>query len=185
MNETEFKNLGEEGPCSGIINKDTLFIRKERKKMALYLVQHAKALPKEKDPAQPLSEEGKNEAIRIAKLAKEFGITVSLIEHSPKLRAKETAEIFAKFLKPSSGIRQRENINPLDDVRALKDELNPKENIMLVGHLPFMERLVSFLLTGSEEPMIVKFQNAGIVCLDKSPETDRWFIKWTLMPEVN
>jgi phosphohistidine phosphatase len=55
---------------------------------------------------------------------------------------------------------------------------------MLVGHLPFMERMTSFLITGSTENPVFKFQNSGIVCLDQDPETKSWFIKWTLMPNI-
>jgi phosphohistidine phosphatase len=55
---------------------------------------------------------------------------------------------------------------------------------MLVGHLPFMERLAAYLVTGSWERRIIKFQNGGIVCLDKESETGGWFIKWTLMPNI-
>ena len=55
---------------------------------------------------------------------------------------------------------------------------------MLVGHLPFMERMTSYLIIGSTEPPLFKFQNGGIVCLDRLPETGRWVIKWTLMPNI-
>jgi phosphohistidine phosphatase len=55
---------------------------------------------------------------------------------------------------------------------------------MLVGHLPFMERMTSFLITGSMEMPVFKFQNSGIVCLDKYPATPFWVIKWTLMPNI-
>ena len=57
-------------------------------------------------------------------------------------------------------------------------------NLMLVGHLPFMERLTSHLITGSSENLVFKFQNGGIVCLDQDPGTDTWFIKWALMPNI-
>jgi phosphohistidine phosphatase len=56
------------------------------------------------------------------------------------------------------------------------------DNIMLVGHLPFMERLTSFLITGSIDKPVLKFQNGGIVCMDRDPDNQYWFIKWALMP---
>lgn len=55
---------------------------------------------------------------------------------------------------------------------------------MLVGHLPFMERLTSTLITGSSERLVFKFQNGGIVCLDREADQPAWFIKWALMPKI-
>jgi len=47
-----------------------------------------------------------------------------------------------------------------------------------------MARLVSYLITGAADTTIVKFQNGGIVCLDRDPETKAWFLKWMLMPDI-
>lgn len=55
---------------------------------------------------------------------------------------------------------------------------------MLVGHLPFMEKITSYLVIQAVEPCIFKFQNGGILCLDKHPDTLSWVIKWALMPEI-
>jgi len=69
-------------------------------------------------------------------------------------------------------------------VAALAKKITGKEDVMLVGHLPFMERLVSYLITGSIEITVFKFQNGGIVCLDRDQDTGSWYIKWALMPEI-
>ena len=50
--------------------------------MPLFLVQHGKSLPKDVDPEQGLSEEGKKQVERIAALAREYGVVVSAISHS-------------------------------------------------------------------------------------------------------
>ncbi len=152
--------------------------------MALYLVQHGKSLPKDQDPDQGLSEEGKAETELIAQTAKEKGITVSQIKHSVKTRARQTAEILAQALNPNQGVQEISGIKPMDDVAEVATGLNPAENTMLVGHLPFMERLTAFLITGSIDKPIFKFQNSGIVCLDKDPDTQSWVILWALMPNI-
>jgi phosphohistidine phosphatase len=152
--------------------------------MALYLVQHGKSLPREQDPDQGLSREGAADVERMAGVAKGYSVHVSGIVHSGKKRARQTAEIFAALLNPETGIREREGINPLDDVTAIAPSLRTDENIMLVGHLPFMERLTSFLVAGSTDRLVFKFQNGGIVCLDWNQETSSWYIKWTLMPRI-
>jgi phosphohistidine phosphatase len=55
---------------------------------------------------------------------------------------------------------------------------------MLVGHLPFLEKLTSYLVIGSDEKPIFKFQNGGIMCLHKESDSQTWIIKWTLMPNI-
>ncbi len=153
--------------------------------MALLLVQHGKSLPKDKDPDQGLSEEGISEVGRIAEIAKKHEVNVSRIMHSVKKRALQTAEIFASALEPDEGILEIEGIKPLDDVAAFIDKIETSDNLMVVGHLPFMERLTSYLITGSIEKPVFKFQNGGILCMDKDPETRTWFIKWSLMPDIS
>ncbi|MGD8739469.1 MAG: phosphohistidine phosphatase SixA [Desulfobacterales bacterium] len=152
--------------------------------MALYLIQHGKSLSKDQDPDQGLSAEGIAETERIANQAKDDGVTVSQIKHSVKTRARQTAEIFAGALNPKQGIREVSGIKPLDDVAEYAANIDPLENIMLVGHLPFMERLTSFLIMGSIDKPVFKFQNSGIVCLDKDPEAQAWTIRWALMPKI-
>ena len=152
--------------------------------MALYLIQHGKSLSKDQDPDQGLSAEGIAETERIANQAKDDGVTVSQIRHSVKTRARQTAEIFAGALNPKQGMREVSGIKPLDDAAEYAANIDPVENIMIVGHLPFMERLTSFLIMGSIDKPVFKFQNSGIVCLDKDPEAQAWIIRWALVPKI-
>ena len=153
--------------------------------MALFLVRHGKSLPKDKDAAKGLSEEGILEIEHIAGVAKKYGVNVSRIMHSEKKRALQTAEIFASALKPDGGIQEIKGINPLDDVAAFADKIEISDNLMLVGHLPFMQRLTSYLITGSIEKPVFKFHNGSILCMDKNSEAAQtWFIKWALMPHL-
>jgi phosphohistidine phosphatase len=152
--------------------------------MALYLVQHGRSLPRETDPEQGLSAEGVAGVERIAGVAAGYGVKVSRILHSGKKRALETAEIFGRYLEPAGGIEERGGLNPMDDVTSFANRVRSDENFMVVGHLPFMERLTSLLVAGAPEMRVFRFQNGGIVCLDKEPDGRYWFIKWTLMPEI-
>ena len=153
--------------------------------MALYLVQHGISLPKTEDPEQGLSETGMSEVRLIAEVARNYRVQVATIKHSGKKRACQTAEIFAELLTPDDGMAQLDGLKPLDDVTALAPTLSSDANIMLIGHLPFMEKLVAFLITGVADKRIFKFQNGGIICLDQDPEERAWFIKWTLMPKIS
>lgn len=151
--------------------------------MALFLVQHGKNLSKDVDPEKGLSDEGKNVVKKIAGRAKEYGLIVSAIKHSGKKRAQETAEIFAGYLEPRGGVEEMAGLAPLDDVTKL--DFKAAENLMLIGHLPFMEKLASYLITASSDrPPVVKFQYGGIVCLDRDAETGSWFIQGTVFPRI-
>ena len=152
--------------------------------MALYLVQHGQSLPKDVDPNQGLSKKGVAETERIAGVAKNYQIKVGQIRHSVKTRTRKTADIFASALNPTGGVKEVEGLKPMDDVAAFAASINPDTNTMLVGHLPFMERMTAYLVTGSIDKPVFKFQNSGIVCLAKDPETDSWVIVWTLMPKI-
>ncbi|MCK5828836.1 MAG: phosphohistidine phosphatase SixA [Methylococcales bacterium] len=151
--------------------------------MALYLVQHGQCLDKEVDPNRSLSSEGRATIMQVAKTAKNEGITVSTIYHSGKLRALQTAELFSGYLK-SIQLESVSGLSPLDSVKDLADHFQLTDKTMIVGHLPFLERLTSYLITGNQNLIIVKFQHAGIVCLDQD-KTNHWYLKWTIMPVIN
>ena len=151
--------------------------------MTLYLVQHGLCVEKEIDPNRGLSVEGRTTIIQVAQTASNAGVIVSTICHSGKLRALQTAEIFSEHLKTDK-IEQIKGLSPLDNVEEFSNQLPFAEKTMIVGHLPFMERLTSYLVTGNSEHTIVKFQNAGIVCLDQD-KANNWHVKWTIMPVID
>ena len=156
--------------------------------MALFLVQHGISAPKDVDPERGLSDLGREETNRIAQVAKGYKIPVQKIVHSGKKRAAQTAAIFHEILALEIPTKEISGINPMDDVRIFAATIEREENVMVVGHMPFMERLVSLLTTGSENCRVCKFQNSGIVCLDMErgeDTTQDWFIKWTLNPHIS
>lgn len=152
--------------------------------MALFLVRHGKNLSKDKDPDQGLSEQGIYEVNQMATIVKKSGIHISRIDHSVKTRAFQTAGIFASALEPEGGLNEISGLNPLDDVTTLADTIDCKEDVMLVGHLPFMERLAAYLITGTTDNRVFKFQNSGILCLDKDTDNRSWVIRWALVPDI-
>jgi phosphohistidine phosphatase len=152
--------------------------------MAIYLVQHGKANPAESDAERGLTAEGRAEVERIAEVARGYGVRVSAIIQSGKKRALQTAEIFAEKLGPGISISESRGMDPNDDVASFAGRIDAGGNRMYVGHLPFMEKLASHLITGSADRPVFKFQNGGIVCLDIHPDTGTWVIRWTLMPKI-
>jgi phosphohistidine phosphatase len=152
--------------------------------MALYLVQHGLAHPESVDPERGLTNEGIAEVERIASVAAGYKVHVSAIRHSGKKRARQTAEIMSRYLLPYGPVEETHGLNPNDDVRAFARLIDPGLNEMIVGHLPFLEKLVSYLITGNSDTRIFRFQNGGIVCMDMFDAAKTWTIKWTLMPNI-
>ena len=156
--------------------------------MALFLVQHGICLPKDQDPEKGLSDLGFEETRRLAPVAQGYKIPVSRIYHSGKKRALQTAEIYHEALGLSAPLDTLPGIAPMDDVAPFAAALDTADNWMVVGHLPFMGRLVSHLTTGSQDIEVYRFQNSGIVCLGAEPHPGgtglNWYIKWTLNPNI-
>lgn len=152
--------------------------------MPVYLVQHGKSLPKETDPEQGLTDQGIQDTNRIAEVAAHYQVPVNRIIFSTKKRARQTAEIFNAKLQPTKGMAKISGIQPMDDAVRFAGSIREGEHTMVVSHLPFLSRLVTFLLLGETTPAVFQFQNSGIVCLDKNRDDGTWIIKWTLMPNI-
>jgi len=145
----------------------------------LYLVQHGKAHPKEIDPERRLTEEGVKETEAVARKAAELGITVKEIWHSGKARARMTAEIFARHIGCNKLV-ERPGLNPLDDPMPTYNELIQLEyDTMIVGHLPYLSRLLSMLLKVDTE--IVKFKYSHLLGLERE-ESGKYYIVMYVPP---
>jgi len=152
--------------------------------MKLYLVQHAKAAPKEIDPQRPLTEEGQQDMQKVAEFIKHLNLSFDYLWHSGKKRAVQTAEILAEVVKVNQAQTAHDGLGPNDDVTILRNELaTAQQDIMIVGHLPFLSKLTSLLLAGSESANIIAFKNGGIVCLTRDEE-NQWQLDWVLTPEL-
>ena len=152
--------------------------------MELYLVQHGMARSEAEDPSRGLSADGQRDVERMAKFLAPLRLVLDRIEHSDKLRARQTAEILAAHLCPAVGAQQVAGLAPTDDVEPVCARLQQdSKNVMLVGHLPHLSRLVSRLLGLDSNHVVVRFQMGGVVRLDRD-ETGQWTVRWVLPPEV-
>jgi phosphohistidine phosphatase len=152
--------------------------------MRLYIVQHAKAAGKEVEPERSLTDEGRDEAERMAFFIKGLGLSVGYLWHSGKKRAVETAEILSEAFHIENPMNARDGLGPNDDVERIEKEISSVEqDVIIVGHMPFLSRLASKLLCGAETAGMVTFKNAGIVCLRRDEE-NRWHVDWAVTPEL-
>jgi phosphohistidine phosphatase len=150
----------------------------------IYLVQHGEAVSEEKDPSRPLTEKGRRDSAKTAQFLKASGIKVDVIWHSTKLRAVETARIFADILLPNDGVEEKEGLAPMDAPNAIFIALTlAKKNIMLVGHLPFLQKLISLILFNTDNYDIVKFNMGGVIALEQTEE-GRWKIVFEIISDL-
>jgi phosphohistidine phosphatase len=152
--------------------------------MYLYLVQHGKAKKEEEDPARGLTEKGREEVARVAAALKKAGVPVVRILHSGKTRTMQTALILADHLKPSKGVAETDSLAPMDDPSIwFKRIAGMDEDMLLVGHLPYMAKLAGLLLCGDQEKICVDFKMGGVVGC-KRFDDGKWAVAWMIVPEM-
>jgi phosphohistidine phosphatase len=152
--------------------------------MLLYLVRHGEAQSELVDPSQSLSERGLRNVQKMAAHLAGLNVHVDIIFHSQKMRARQTAAIFADFLKPREGIQETDHLGPLDDPTVWEQRLRDRDmDIMLVSHLPYLPKLFSLLTCSFIDDSTITFGNASVACLKKQ-NNGSWLLRWMLGPEV-
>jgi len=146
----------------------------------IYFAQHGLAIDKSENPDRPLSTDGITQTQAVANHLKSSSIIVSRIFHSGKLRAQQTAEIFATTLSTPSPTLLH-GMAPMDNYEIIISNLNT-EHALYVGHLPHLDKVVSFLVAKNKASQILKFKNSGIVCLNS--DNENYSIRWYLTPEL-
>lgn len=150
--------------------------------MLLYLLRHGEAKPKHQDPERGLSERGRGEVQAVARALGRLKPDIDAVWHSGKVRAEQSAEILAGYLKTPCRISRHAQLAPDDAVQPVADEVGRGDsNLLIVGHLPYLGKLASVLLLGSENNLI-DWPSAGLMCLERSEGC--WLLRWFLIPEI-
>ena len=151
--------------------------------MLLHLIRHAHAGDPEAwdgpDAARPLSEKGRSQAERLGRYLVDIGFRTDTIVTSPKLRARQTAEIVAAHLGVDVAEDQRlAGALDLDTVAAVLKDADESERPVLVGHDPDFSELVSILCDVANAPMrkgaLARIEIEGR--LEPGAGTLRWLI---------
>jgi len=159
--------------------------------MHLYLVQHGTALPKDENPERPLSESGRASVQKVASFLARSQLSISGIVHSGKVRAMQTALLLSETMGHGRIVEEcLYPINPNDPIGLLYDAIEggPSEQMssdrMVVGHLPYLSKLLSRLVCGDEDESIVHFKPGTVVALERGENGDGWSIMWVLRPSL-
>jgi phosphohistidine phosphatase len=153
--------------------------------MWLYLVHHGEAVASEVDARRPLSEIGRHAVEQLAEQAAARGVRPLVIWHSGKLRARQTAEAFWRACNPFAELAATRGLQPADIPHMLRDALlGETRDVMVVGHMPHLARLLALLTTGADAD--ASFAAHGLIALDggASPKTDvreLWIEGWRLL----
>ena len=154
--------------------------------MHVYLVHHVAAKPKDEDPKRPLSDSGREDIKRMASFLARSGVKASRVIHSDKLRALETAMHLAEVLGPGNIVEESTipiaSNDPIDELFAAIDDWT--EDTIIAGHLPFMSKLASRLVTGNEDETVVHFKPGSVACLERGENGDGWTVQWFVRPEL-
>ena len=131
--------------------------------MNIYILRHGIAVEPgtpgfENDADRPLIPKGERRLRSAAAAMEKLNLSFDLILSSPFVRARQTAEIVAGELKLKKRIEFFDGLVPGGNPKALihvLNELKPApENILLVGHEPYLSRLISLLVSGGVEALI-------------------------------
>ena len=155
----------------------------------LYLLRHGDAVPDQQNLLRPLSDQGKEEVRSTATQAKTYGINFDKVLHSTKVRAKQTAQIFCETLGVDVPHEESPAILPMAEPENMLQLCNETtDGLLIVTHLPFVNRLASQLTAGSENLEQFIFHTASLLCLEKRPanalvETPKdWQVGWFVSP---
>ena len=107
---------------------------------------------------------------RAAKGMLALGTSYDELVSSPYLRAKQTADIVAQALSVVEGPRLSSTLAPDGNPRELIEELRgddrpAAQHIILVGHEPYLSRLISTLLAGHQN-LSIAMKKGGLCMLD-------------------
>lgn len=152
--------------------------------MELYLVRHgeAEANVPESSGGAPLTDNGLAQVRRSAGFAARLGVRVAEIRHSDRLRAIQTAQEFERAL--GCPRRQLPGLGPDDDINPLRREAaGLQQNVMVVGHLPYLNRIAGALLAQDESMPVVVFHPASLIRLDRRDDA-RWSLQLVMPPGV-
>ena len=149
--------------------------------MLLYVFRHGEARTQSEDPERGLTAAGRAQVAAVSRVFAKTRPEIREIWHSDKARAEQTGAVLADTLRIPERMHMRPGLHPNDPVHPLVESLRQRDaNLVIVGHLPHLSRLVSVLLTGTERTL-VELPAAGLLCLQRS--SAEWRLDWFLTPD--
>lgn len=150
--------------------------------MKVYLVRHGQAVSPQVDSSKPLSDEGHSEIEHVARTLKNMNVNVTAVYHSGKLRAEESAMILAEALEAGTA-KATGGLAPNDEPEEALELIKASDgDLMLVAHLPLLDRLLRVLVDPDEDEEIPEFSTGTLVAVEQVD--DGWQIFRALGPHM-
>jgi phosphohistidine phosphatase len=141
----------------------------------IYVLRHGIAVPRgakgyeKNDDARPLTAEGKKQLRQSIRALKKMELNFDALLASPLPRAAQTAQIVAGLLKLETRLKFSDALMPEGEVKMLLRQLSElksaPENILLVGHEPYLSGLISLLTAGGKN-VALHFKKGGLCKLE-------------------
>ena len=150
--------------------------------MKLYFLRHGEAEDlAPTDHGRELTERGKERVAKSAQVLKRLGIAPKVIYSSPRIRAKQTAEIIAEALGMEIIITEDVNFGfNTSNLKSLIKKLSTSDEVMFVGHNPDMSQVVH-KMTGAS----VGMKKGGLARVDVvNDKAQRGDLVWLIAPKV-
>ena len=142
--------------------------------MNLFILRHGIAVDRDPvsfpdDSRRPLTLKGEDRIRGICEAMKALELSFEHLLSSPYRRASQTAEIVATELGLKKALEFRDDLTPEGDSKALVrylSKLEPTpENVLLVGHEPYLTGLISQLISG-EIAAAIDLKKGGLAKLE-------------------
>src|SRR5579875_3855446 len=124
----------------------------------LWLLRHAEAVDGIPDEDRALTERGIRQATDAGRALRAIGASIDVCLSSPKLRARQTAELACESLGVEVETERRLSGEPVD----VEDLIAGRGDVLLVGHDPSFTLLVH-TLTGAQARM----KKGGVAAINK------------------
>ncbi|MCH9608780.1 MAG: hypothetical protein S4CHLAM45_06920 [Chlamydiales bacterium] len=125
-----------------------------------------------------LSPKGRSETECVASFLKSLDLNIKHIYTSDKARAKESAFILGSGLNIEP--IEMQGLHPEDPIDPIIEQL--EDQTLYVSHLPFMERMISQLVSQNSNEQLINCDPTTVISLEKI--SGRWMINWVLSPKV-
>ncbi len=148
--------------------------------MEIILWRHAQAEVGEPDEARQLTPQGRKQAARMGAWLDRSLPSGCRILCSPTARTQQTVEALGRKFKTVPEIGPQASATDVLQAAGWPDGRSP---VLVVGHQPWLGRVASLLLTGSEQDWTVKKSNAWWIAQRDREEGNDIYLKAVLAPE--
>ena len=149
--------------------------------VVVYLVHHGDAVGPDVDPRRPLSEQGRQHVVDLAAEAAARGAHPSVVWHSGKLRARQTAEAYWRTCNALATFSATRDLQPEDPPEWIRDRLRGEtRDILIAGHYPHLPRLLTLMLSTAHGADVRSFPQHGVVAVQTDDEGKTWKEIWRI-----